>query len=91
MKTLITTLNSKFIHTALALRLLYVACADKFDIDFKEYTIKDDLSEVCEDILSMNLDVLALSTYIWNVEKIKELAKMVKQCQPNIVILLGGP
>ena len=91
MKTLITTLNSKFIHTALALRLLYVACVDKFDIDFKEYTVKDDLNEVCEDILSMNLNVLALSTYIWNVEKIKELAKMVKQRQPDTVILLGGP
>lgn len=91
MKTLIATLNSKFIHTALALRLLYVACVDEFDIDFKEYTIKDDLNEVCEDILAMNLDVLALSTYIWNVEKIKELTAMMKQRQKDIIILLGGP
>ena len=43
MKTLITTLNSKLIHKSLALRLLYVACKDDHDIDFKEYTIKDEL------------------------------------------------
>ena len=44
MKTLITTLNSKFIHKSLSLRLLYVACKERHDIDFKEYTIKDEFS-----------------------------------------------
>ena len=41
MKTLLTTLNAKYIHTSLALRWLYVASKDSHDIDFKEYTIKD--------------------------------------------------
>ena len=53
MKTLITTLNSKFIHKSLALRLLYVSCQDHHDIDFKEYTIKDDLERIVDDILAM--------------------------------------
>ena len=43
MKTLITTLNSKFIHTSLSIRLLYIATKDRHDVDFKEYTIKDQL------------------------------------------------
>ena len=49
MKTLITTLNSKFIHKSLSLRLLYVACKERHDIDFKEYTIKDDLNHIVDD------------------------------------------
>ena len=66
MKTLITTLNSKFIHKSLALRLLYVACKDDHDIDFKEYTIKDDLNHVVDDILTMNLYFIFLILYICN-------------------------
>lgn len=91
MKVLITTLNSKYIHTALALRLLYVATKDQFDVNFKEYTIKDDLNMIKEDLLQMNLDVLAFSTYIWNVEYIKKLTALLKQQQPNLKIILGGP
>ena len=91
MKVLITTLNSKYIHTALALRLLYVATKDQFDVNFKEYTIKDDLNMIKEDLLQMNLDVLAFSTYIWNVEYIKKLTTLLKQQQPNLKIILGGP
>ena len=43
MKTLITTLNSKYIHKSLSLRLLYVATKNYHDVDFCEYTIKEDL------------------------------------------------
>ena len=50
MKTIITTLNSKYIHTSLALRLLYVASYHRFDVDFKEYTIKDSREHVVDDL-----------------------------------------
>ena len=42
MKTVLATLNAKYIHTSLALRWLYVANKDHFDIDFIEYTLKED-------------------------------------------------
>ena len=91
MKTLITTLNSKFIHTSLSLRLLYVSSYKNFDVDFKEYTIKDSLDHIYEDILSMNIDVLAFSVYIWNNEYIKILCDKIKKANRNIIIILGGP
>ena len=91
MKTLITTLNAKFIHTALSVRLLYVASKDHYDVDFKEYTIKDDLNHVKEDILSMEVDVVAFSCYIWNIAYIEELCILLKSANPNIIIILGGP
>lgn len=91
MKTLITTLNSKFIHKSLSLRLLYVACKERHDIDFKEYTIKDELNHIVDDLIQQNLDVLCLSVYIWNVDLIQELCHLLKQKQPNLIIVIGGP
>lgn len=91
MKTLITTLNSKYIHTSLALRLLYVATYHDFDIDFKEYTIKDSLEHIVDDLLSMHLDVIAFSSYIWNIEYIQKICQMLKLHQPQLIIMLGGP
>lgn len=91
MKTLITTLNSKYIHTSLSLRLLYVASYHDFDIDFKEYTIKDSLDHIIDDLLSMNLDVIAFSCYIWNIEYIEKICHILRQKQPQIIIILGGP
>lgn len=91
MKTLITTLNSKYIHTSLSLRLLYVSCYKKHDIDFYEYTIKDSIKHIVEDILSRNLDVVAFSCYIWNIELIKDICTSLKQEKPEIIIIFGGP
>ena len=91
MKTLITTLNSKYIHTSLSLRLLYVASYHHFDVDFKEYTIKDSLEHIVDDLLSMHLDMIAFSCYIWNIEYIDKLCHMLRQRQPDIILALGGP
>ena len=91
MKTLITTLNSKFIHTSLSLRLLYVATKDQHDVSFKEYTIKDNEEHIVNDLLSMNLDVIAFSCYIWNIDHILEICQMLKQYAPHLIIILGGP
>lgn len=90
MKTLITTLNSKFIHTSLALRLLYVGSKDYHNVDFKEYTIKDNLISIRDNILSKEVDVVAFSCYIWNIEYIRQLCSMLKK-KKNIIIILGGP
>ena len=91
MKTLITTLNAKFIHTALSLRLLYVASYKKHNVDFKEYTIKDSLEHIKDDILKQEVDFIAFSCYIWNVEQIKELCRMLKMERKDLIIALGGP
>lgn len=91
MKTLITTLNAKYIHTALSIRWLYVATYQKFDIDFKEYTIKDRYEHIVDDLLAMNLDVIAFSCYIWNIENIGKICLALRQKQPHLILILGGP
>lgn len=91
MKTLITTLNSKYIHTSLSLRLLYVASYKNHDVSMKEYTIKDKMSAIADDILSQGYDIVAFSCYIWNIEYIKELSALLKQKNPSMIIIYGGP
>lgn len=91
MKTLITTLNSKFIHTSLSLRLLYVATKKHHDVHFKEYTIKDDLGHIVEDILHTQSDIIAFSCYIWNIEYIQKVCHLLKERKPDCIIIFGGP
>lgn len=91
MKVLLTTLNAKYIHTSLALRWLYVANKDKFDISFKEYVIKEEVTTIVDDLLLQNPDVIGLSVYIWNVEKVKLLIDLIKEKSPQTIIIVGGP
>jgi radical SAM superfamily enzyme len=71
--------------------LLYVACKDTQDIDFKEYTIKDDIEHIVTDILAQQVNIVGISVYIWNIEQTRELCKQLKERKPEIIIVLGGP
>ena len=91
MKTLITTLNSKYIHKSLSVRLLYVATIAYHNTDFKEYTIKDNLDNIVQDIIKQEIDILAISVYIWNVDLVRELIIKLKSIKPDLIIVVGGP
>lgn len=91
MKTVLTTLNAKYIHTSLALRWLYVVNKDRFDLSFSEYTIKENPEMIANEILETNCDVVGISVSIWNVEQSRQLASLLKKQNPEIVIIVGGP
>ncbi|MDR1501991.1 MAG: B12-binding domain-containing radical SAM protein [Prevotella sp.] len=91
MKTILTTFNAKYIHTSLALRWLYVANKDRFDISFKEYTIKEQVGKVARELLDSGSDVIGIGVYIWNVEQARELISLLKAEKPELIIILGGP
>lgn len=93
MKILLTTLNSKFIHTNLAIRYLnqMVRDIENIDVDIREYTINNELDFILKDIYSNSYDVILFSTYIWNVNDIVKLCNSIKKVNPNIKIALGGP
>lgn len=91
MKVCLMTFNAKYIHKALALRWLYVARDKNYDTEIVEYTIKDDLRRCLQDMLSRKPDVIACSTYIWNVEMMKEWVVLLKEAMPQVRIILGGP
>lgn len=91
MKILLTTLNSKFIHTNLAIRYLKEFVRDLIEVDMKEYTINNDLDYILKDIYKNEYDIILFSTYIWNVGDIVKLCDNIKKIRPNTKIALGGP
>jgi anaerobic magnesium-protoporphyrin IX monomethyl ester cyclase len=91
MKVHLTTFNAKYIHTSMALRWLYVVNKDRFDLSFSEYTIKESVSVVADNILEGGYDVVGISVSIWNVKQSRELAKILKEQNPDIIIITGGP
>ena len=91
MKVILATINAKYIHTSLALRLLYVATKERFDVSFREYTLKEDVEKIANDLLSTCCDIIGLGVYIWNVKQIRRLVSLLKEKQPALTIILGGP
>jgi radical SAM superfamily enzyme YgiQ (UPF0313 family) len=88
-KVLLTTLNAKYIHTNLAIRLLYQLNKDNKGLSWKEFTIKDNFQSVAE--FCSEFDVVAFSCYIWNITQTLEVTQLIKTINPNTKILLGGP
>jgi anaerobic magnesium-protoporphyrin IX monomethyl ester cyclase len=87
-KVLLTTLNAKYIHTNLAIRLLYELNQDFEGLAWKEFAIKENQDEVAK--YCSSYDVIAFSCYIWNITQTLEVAQKIKVLQPQIKILLGG-
>ncbi len=92
MKLVLSTLNAKYIHSALALYCLKSSLkAAGFAAEIKEYSINQHLPEILADLFRQKPDVLGLACYIWNREEILRLARAVKAVLPQCRIVLGGP
>jgi Fe-S oxidoreductase len=92
MKVLITAIDSKFIHSNLAVRYLKNFTKDlDYEAKIKEFTINDREERILEEIIKEKPDVVAFSTYIWNVELISRISNLIKRVNSNIEILYGGP
>ena len=92
MNVVLSTLNSKFIHSSLALRYLKAygeAHGQAYDI--VEYTINMPVLHILSDITEHDIDILGFACYIWNIEMTLHVVDMVKAVRPDIKIVLGGP
>jgi len=88
----LTTLNSRYIHSSFSLRYLYANLGElQNSATIREFTIHDRAIDITEKLLSMSPQVIAFSVYIWNVVEITEVVKLLKTIQPDIQIVLGGP
>ena len=89
MQVLLTTLNAKYIHLNLAIRLLYDLNKDCGFLYWHEFTIKQNKDEIAT--YCANYDVVCFSCYIWNITQTLEVCSLIKQKNPSTKILLGGP
>ncbi|NWQ41354.1 B12-binding domain-containing radical SAM protein [Bacillus sp. EB106-08-02-XG196] len=91
MNVICCTLNAKYIHTNLAIRCLKAFAAPEFNIQLKEYTIKDPVMNIVSDLYQQKPTIIGFSCYIWNIEETIKVVNMIKKIDPSIKIVFGGP
>lgn len=91
MKTILATLNAKYIHTSLSIRYLKAYAAPEYEVELAEYTIKDPSMNIVTDLYSKNPEIIGFSCYIWNIEETIKVINMLKKINPSLIIVLGGP
>ena len=92
MKILLMAINSKFIHSNLAVRYLKAFTKDlDYECTIKEFSINDRIERIFENIIEEKPNIVAFSCYIWNIEYVVKLANLIKTLDKNIEIMFGGP
>ncbi|MCF6339555.1 MAG: B12-binding domain-containing radical SAM protein [Sulfurimonas sp.] len=91
-KIILSTLNSRFTHTSIALRYLY-ANLKKLQNSAKilEFSINDAIQTIAEKLLINSPNIIGIGVYIWNVSQVSELIHILKKISPDTIIILGGP
>lgn len=92
MDNLLVAINAKYIHTGLSVHTLanYLKL-HKTHIELMEFTINHQLDFILRELYLKKPKRLFLSTYIWNIELIKNLIRQYKKIAPDTLIVLGGP
>ena len=92
MRTILTTLHSKYIHNSLALPCLAAYCGDDCgELLIREFTTHEPRESVLDMLLAEQPDVVAFSVYIWNRLETLALVDALAVARPELRILLGGP
>ncbi len=88
MKIVLVSIDSKYIHTNMALR--YLKANLDMESDLMEFTIKDSDDFIYDQIVQASPDLIAFSIYLWNVEKAMRIIKQIKSMLPSLIVI-GGP
>lgn len=91
----ICSLNSKYSHSALAPWCLLAGIRSfaRSDVNTSivEGTVNESADDVFRRIMQHSPAAVGFCTYIWNIGCVKMLAERIKNCFPQIKIILGGP
>ncbi len=91
-KILFLSLNARYAHSNPALMYIrnYIApvCGDAVIL---ERGINEKNSDILDYITGARPSVIAISVYIWNTVKVKQLIPEIRKSCPETVIVLGGP
>lgn len=80
--------NAKYSHTSLAVRYLRQAVPGSRIL---ELTINDYLLPMLGRIYEAHPRVLGVACYIWNIELVKQLLRLLPSALPDCKIICGGP
>ena len=94
-KVVLLAINSKYVHSALSVWLLAEGVAryaqTPHDVEIIEATIQQHDSDIAANVTAHRPDVIGISTYIWNANKLLGLLKLLREQSPQSIIVLGGP
>lgn len=94
MKIAFVSLNSKYIHSSLAPWYLTSAIENmEEDIEASviEGTINEPVDAVIKRIEEAKADILGFSCYIWNIDRVIEVARYLATAHKDVKIWFGGP
>ena len=95
MKVTICTLNTQYIHSSLAPFCLLAGLKKYADKDISaeviQGTINENINDFSQKIIQKKPHAVGLSCYIWNIEKMHQLAYLIKKELPDTTIIMGGP
>ena len=93
MKIILSAINTKHTHSALALACLksYWEKFYKEPIYIKEFNLNILNETIINDLILLAPEVLAFSCYIWSLPRILAVSSAIKTCFPDCKIILGGP
>jgi radical SAM superfamily enzyme YgiQ (UPF0313 family) len=91
-EVVLATINARYIHTAFGLRYLHAnmgALRDRCVI--REFENAQSAKEIAEALLLMSPRIIGFGVYIWNTDRTREVVAILKQVQPGILVVVGGP
>ena len=92
MKTAVYQINSKYVHSSLAAWYLCSAIRERgVDCEVLEGSIDEDEDTLFFRALESDARIIAFSVYIWNVTLVLSLAMRIKEQDPSVTVILGGP
>ncbi|MBF0096223.1 MAG: DUF4080 domain-containing protein [Magnetococcales bacterium] len=88
----LVALNARYQHSAFGLRYLLANLAElRPQATLLEFEQSDLMEEVAEAIAQQQPRIIGLSVYIWNVEAVRRLLRLLKCIAPHWPVVLGGP
>lgn len=92
MRTLLVAINSRNLHTNLAVRYLYVSCKEEsLDVELFEGNINTGTEMLISQIYRDEISVYCFSTYIWNITEILKISDSIRKLNSSAKIIFGGP
>lgn len=93
MKVCFVSIDAKYIHTNLAVRILSKALQETCGLtsNILEFTINHRYPLILKELFNEFADIYFFSCYIWNVRYMQDLSMELKKLHPKACIVLGGP
>lgn len=94
MKILLSALNTRHTHSAIALAYIksYMAKDSAIpEAEIKEFDINQTNEGIIAELILLKPDILAFSVYIWSINRVPAIIGAIKAALPETIIILGGP